>query len=103
MLAAKISNDMVESEEARFIVRVQPNARQNQIVGFKEGVLRIRIAASPAEGKANDALIKFLSDCLGVSKSRLSIEKGLTGRTKTISIRRLSQSLARAELERLSG
>ena len=93
---------MVESELARFIVRVRPNARQNQLVGFKEGVLHIRIAAPPIEGKANEALVKFLSERFGVRKSRLSIEKGLTGKTKTITIRGLSQSQAMSQLEKLS-
>ena len=93
---------MVESELARFIVRVRPNARQNQLVGFKEGVLHIRIAAPPIEGKANEALVKFLSEQFGVSKSRLSIEKGLTGKIKTITIRGLSQSQAMNQLEKLS-
>ena len=94
---------MVETEQARFMLRVKPNAKQNQLLGFKEGVLHIRIAAPPVEGKANDALIKFLSERLGVSKSRVSIEKGLTGRTKTIVIHGLSQSQAEKQLETLSG
>ena len=85
------------------MLRVKPNAKQNQLLGFKEGVLHIRIAAPPVEGKANDALIKFLSERLGVSKSRVSIEKGLTGRTKTIVIHGLSQSQAEKQLETLSG
>ena len=94
---------MVESGQARFVLRVRPNAKQNQLLGFKEGVLHLRIAAPPREGKANDALIKFLSERLGVSKSRLSIEKGLTGKTKTITIQGLSQSGAMRQLEILSG
>ena len=100
---AKINPIMAESEQAKIVVRVQPNAKQNQLVGFKEGVLHIRITAPPVDGKANDALIKFLSGCLGVSKSRLSIEKGMTGRIKTIAIRGLSQRQALSDLERLSG
>ena len=92
----------MENERARFIVRVRPNAKQNQFLGFKEGVLHFRIAAPPVEGKANEALVKFLSAQLGVSKSRLAIEKGLTGKTKTITIRGLSQSQALSQFEKLS-
>ena len=83
------------------VVRVRPNARQNQLVGFKEGILNIRIAAPPVEGKANEALVKFLSAQLDISKSRLSIEKGLTGKTKTVIIRGLSQSQAVRQLEKV--
>ena len=94
---------MVRNEQARLVVRVRPNARQNQLTGFKEGVLQIRIAAPPVEGKANDALINFLSDSFGVSKSKVSIDKGQTGKTKTITIRGLSQSQIMTQLEKLSG
>ena len=93
---------MIESQRARLIVRVQPNARQNQLTGFKEGVLHIRIAAPPVEGKANEALVKFLSAELGVSKTSLSIERGMTGKTKTITIRGLSQSQVLGRLEKQS-
>ncbi len=94
---------MVENERARFVLQVKPNAKQNQLLGFKAGVLHLRIAAPPREGKANEALIKFLSERLGVSKSRISLEKGLTGKTKTITIQGLSQSQAMKQLEFLSG
>ena len=67
-----------------------------------KGVRHIRIAAPPIEGKANEALVKFLSAQLGVNKSRFSIERGLTGRTKTITIRGLSQSQVVSQLEKLS-
>lgn len=73
-------------------VRVQPNARENKLVGFKDGILQIRIAAPPVEGKANEALIKFLSGRLDVPKSRLSVKRGLSGRTKTILVSGLEQS-----------
>ena len=93
---------MAENEQARLVVRVRPNAKQNQLVGFKEAVLHIRIAPPPIDGKANEALVKFLSTQLGVSKSRLSIEKGLTGKTKVIIIKGLSQSQVVSQLEKLS-
>ena len=76
----------MNKESAKLVLRVQPNAKENRLVGFKEGILHVRIAAPPVEGKANEAVIKFLSKQLGVSKSKLSIERGLTGRTKTILI-----------------
>ncbi len=93
---------MAEIEEAKFIIQVKPNAKQNQLSGFKDGVLHVRIAAPPVEGKANWALIKFLSDQLGVSKSRVIIERGLSGKTKTIIIRGLSQTQALGQLETLT-
>jgi len=89
---------MVEYEQAKIVARVQPNASQNQALGFKDGVLYVRIAAPPTKGKANQELIKFLSDILGVSKSNLTIEKGMTSKTKTIAIKGLQQSQAMRQL-----
>jgi len=78
-------------QPARITVRVQPKAKRNEMVRFEDGVLHLRIAAAPVKGKANAALLAFLSDILGVSKSRLSIEKGATSRMKVIAIEGISQ------------
>jgi uncharacterized protein (TIGR00251 family) len=82
----KISDVMKDKHQTKIVARVQPNARQNEVLGFKDGVLHLRIAAPPVEGKANQELIKFLSAILGVSKSCLTIEKGVSGRRKLIGI-----------------
>lgn len=76
----------METKRARITVRVQPAARTNRVLNLKDGVLHVRISATPAEGKANKALIKFLSEILDISKSRVTIEKGLTSRTKLLVI-----------------
>ena len=73
------------------MVRVQPNAGQNQVLGFKDGVLHVRIAAPAIKGKANQELIKFLSDILEVNKSNLTIKKGMTSKRKVIGISGLTQ------------
>ena len=67
-------------------VRVQPNARRNAIIGLKEGVLYVKLAAPPVEGKANEALVGYLSDLLDTRKSDVSIERGFTGRNKVVAI-----------------
>ena len=92
---------MVEKEQARIIVRVQPNASQNEVLRFKDGGLHVRIAASPIKGKANQELIKFLSDILGISKRNLIIEKGMTGKSKVIRIDESTQNQVMAQLARL--
>ena len=83
---------MSDKEPIRIVVRVQPNAGRNEVLGFKDDVLRMRIAAPPAKGKANQELITFLSDILEVRKSNLTIEKGATGKKKVISITGLTQT-----------
>ncbi len=77
---------MGQQEQIKITVHVQPNSKQNRVIGFRDGVLHVKIAAPPVNGKANKELVRFLSTLLGVSKSGLGIEKGLTSTTKTISI-----------------
>jgi len=68
-------------------VRVTPRASRNEIVELlDDGTLKVRIAAPPSDNEANEALIKFLADVLGVPKPRLDIVAGASGRDKLISI-----------------
>lgn len=91
---------MVQKEQIRITVHVQPNANQNKVTGFRDGVLQVRIAAPPIKGKANQELVKFLSSLLGISKSNLSIEGGITGRKKIIAITGLGQEQVARLLEK---
>ncbi|HEY32667.1 MAG TPA: YggU family protein [Dehalococcoidia bacterium] len=92
---------MSVEKTAKITVRVQPNAKRNEVVRFEDDVLYLRIAAPPVKGKANQALIAFLSDILGVSKSNLSIDKGATSRTKVITVEGLTQEETRERIENL--
>jgi len=68
-------------------VRVTPRASRNEIVEMLEdGTIKVRIAAPPADDEANEALIEFMADILGVPKSRLDIVAGMSGRDKLISV-----------------
>jgi len=78
-------------EEARIAVRVQPNAGRSEVLGFKNGCLRIKLAAPPEKGKANRELLSLLSDVLKISKSNIAIRRGTTSKTKVIGISGLSQ------------
>ncbi|MFC2022321.1 DUF167 domain-containing protein [Chloroflexota bacterium] len=81
----------MKEEQAKIVVQVQPNASQNRVARFEDGVLHLRIAAPPVKGKANRELIAFLSDILGVPKSNLTIEKGMTSKRKIVAIEGLAQ------------
>ena len=67
-------------------IQVHPNAARSSVVGFRDGVLHVRVSAPPVEGKANRELVKLLSAKLRVSKSSISIEKGATSRRKRVAI-----------------
>jgi len=72
-------------------IRVYPNARRSEVLGFTDGVLQMKVAAPPVKGKANRELIACLSRALGVSQSALTIVKGHTSRNKVIAIEGLSR------------
>lgn len=83
----------------RISVRAYPNASRNEVVGFTEGVLHVRVAAPPVKGKANKELIAFLSDVLSVSKSQISILKGETSKNKLLLVEGLSEEEVRKRLQ----
>ena len=68
-----------------FDIKVFPGAKKNDLVE-KDGQIKVYLTAPAVEGKANAALIDFLSDHYGVRKSRVKIIKGLKSRLKTVSI-----------------
>lgn len=93
---------MADQKQAKIVVRVQPNAKQDELLNFKDDILHLKIAAPPVKGKANLKLIKFLSEILGATKSNLVIEKGVTERKKVIGIYGLTQTQVTEKLTRLA-
>lgn len=67
-------------------VRAVPRASKNEIQGVHGEALKVRLQAPPVEGKANQALIRFLSDTLDIPRTQLSIASGETGRNKSVLI-----------------
>jgi len=68
-------------------VRVTPRASRNEIVEvLEDGTVKVRLATSPADDEANAALLDFLSEILGVPRSKLDIVAGAVGRDKLISV-----------------
>lgn len=78
------------STPLRLQVRVTPRASRNEITGFTDGTLHVRVAAPPDKGKANKELIDYLSRVLGVSKSALRLLRGHASRNKVIAVDGLS-------------
>ncbi|MCJ7433231.1 MAG: DUF167 domain-containing protein [Anaerolineales bacterium] len=68
-------------------LRVTPRSSRNQIIGvLNDGTIKVHIAAPPTDEDANKELLSFLSDVLGVPKSKIDIVAGLSGRDKLISV-----------------
>jgi uncharacterized protein (TIGR00251 family) len=86
-----------------FKVRVVPRASKNQIVGVEGDAVKIRLAAPPVEGKANEALVKFLAALLDLPRSSIEIVAGQSSRNKVIRIRGVGvKQVERAVLKRES-
>jgi hypothetical protein len=72
---------------AALAIRVTPRASHNEVSEIlNDGTVKIRLTAPPVEGKANEALVEFLSEVLEVPRSRIEIVAGQTGRDKLVSI-----------------
>lgn len=68
-------------------VRVTPRSSRNEIADIlDDGTIKIRLTAPPVDGKANQALINFLSEILGVAPTKIEIVAGEVGRDKLITI-----------------
>jgi len=70
----------------RFGVRVQPRASNNEVAGVYGAALKVRLKAPPVDGAANDALVLFLAETLGVGKRSVRIVSGESSRTKILEV-----------------
>lgn len=80
--------------DGRLIFRVQvvPRASRSEIVGEHNGALRVRLAAPPVDGAANEELIHILAKSFKVPRSAVTIVSGHTGRLKQVSIDGVSET-----------
>ncbi len=69
-----------------FKVRVVPRASRSEIVGEHDGDLRVRIAAAPVDGAANEELVRFLARALKVPRHAVVVSGGQTSRLKSIAV-----------------
>jgi hypothetical protein len=84
---------------AALTLRVTPRARKTEFAGvLEDGILRVRVAAPPVEGKANAELLSFLAKVLGVRKNRLDIIAGQRGLDKIVSVLDLSADEVQARI-----
>jgi uncharacterized protein len=72
---------------AALAVRVTPRASHNDIVEIQsDGTVKIHLTAPAHDGKANEELIKFLSEILGAPKTHIEILAGASGRDKLVTV-----------------
>lgn len=81
-----------------FTVRVVPRAARSSIIGEHDGALRIRIAAPPVDGAANEELVRVLACALDLPARDVEIASGHASKVKRVRVRRAS----RQQLESLA-
>ncbi|MFN3884964.1 MAG: DUF167 domain-containing protein [Rhodocyclaceae bacterium] len=81
-------------------LHIQPGAKKTEIAGRHGDALKIRLAAPPVDGKANDALIDFLAKKLGAGRTAVEIIGGQTSRAKRVRIAGVGAEDVRAALEK---
>ncbi len=67
-------------------LHIQPGAKKTEIAGRHGDALKIRLAAPPVDGKANEALIRYIAEQLKLPKSAVSLKSGQTSRQKVLEV-----------------
>ena len=82
-------------DAVRFAVRVQPRASRSELAGVLGDALRVRLAAPPVDGAANEALVALLADVLGVTRRAVRIVTGHGSRSKVVEVDGLAPDAVR--------
>lgn len=81
---------MIKVSPVIIALKIIPKGHRNEILGWENNELKIRVAAVPEKGNANEELIRFLSEKLKIGKSQIKIVQGQKSRHKRISINGLT-------------
>jgi uncharacterized protein YggU (UPF0235/DUF167 family) len=78
---------LTEEGEAPVVhVRVTPRGGRDAIEGERDGRLRIRVSAAPADGAANESARRLIAKAAGVPRSRVALLRGARSREKSFRI-----------------
>ncbi len=82
----------------RLRVQVQPRASRTELAGQHGDALKVRVAAPPVDGAANEALVRFLAERLGVARAAVTVAAGGGSRSKVLRIEGLGMTEAARRL-----
>jgi uncharacterized protein (TIGR00251 family) len=80
------------SLSARLAVKVVPGSSRDQIVGWLGNALKIKVAAPPDKGRANEAVVELLAKKLGISPNDIQIQSGHASPSKVLEISHLDDA-----------
>ena len=90
---------MPDGRGSRLAVQVVPRASKSEICGLQGDALKVRLQAPPVDGKANEALVRWLAGALGVPRGAVEIVAGAAARVKRVRVRGCSAAQVRAALK----
>ena len=76
----------VQDDAVILSIKVQPRARRNELVGTLGSELKIRVTAPPVDSAANEAVLEFLAETLGIPPRQVTLVRGRTSTHKMIRI-----------------
>lgn len=82
----------------QFALRVQPGAKREGVVGVYGDTLKIALNAPAVDGRANEALVRFVAEALRVPRASVSIVSGLSSRSKVVRVMGVTSDTVRAGL-----
>ncbi len=73
-------------EVVTLTLHIQPGAKRSELAGLHGEALKIRLAAPPVEGRANEALLKFIAELFGVPVRQVELKQGGQSRHKVVAV-----------------
>ena len=98
MAAPKNARPTAVPASCRLEAKVIPGASRDEVAGTMGNAVKIKLRAPPVEGRANEALVEFLSEQLDLPRRAISLVHGDTSRQKLLRIEGLDLAAVRARL-----
>ncbi|MDR2196253.1 MAG: DUF167 domain-containing protein [Gallionellaceae bacterium] len=76
-----------EGEDWLLELHVQPGAKRSELAGLHGDALKVRLAAPPIEGRANEALLRFIAELFEVTLRDVELVRGAQSRRKTVRVK----------------
>lgn len=73
-----------EGDNIKLVLHVQPGAKRTEVIGLHGDALKIRLAAPPIEGRANEALLRFIAGSFNVPRRNVELKQGALSRHKVV-------------------
>jgi len=93
----------MEAVSTRLRLRVSPGARSAQVVGRHGDAWKVRVAAPPEGGRANDAVVGLLAETLSLPRNAVTLVSGHSARDKIVRLDGLDQNQAERRLQSAAG